>query len=111
MAVQIADFHVHSFGGDHDPYITSCLHRIIDIEEVDKETIHLLVFLFMQFMSRSDQAYPTDEKPIARIQLIVLRHLYLLLGYSPVDKLFHITPTRMRYETICANNKHFIFED
>lgn len=51
----------------------------------------------MQFMSRSDQAYPTEEKPMARIQLIVMRHLYLLLGYSPVDKLFHITPPRLRY--------------
>lgn len=101
--LKIADFHVHSFGGpSEDPYITSCLHRIIDIEELDKETIHLLVFLFMQFMSRSDQAYPTEEKPMARIQLIVMRHLYLLLGYSTVDKLFHITPTRMRYEKTIA---------
>lgn len=88
---------MHSFGGpSEDPYITSCLHRIIDIEELDKETIHLLTFLLMQFMSRSDQAYPTEEKPMARIQQIVMRHLYLLLGYSPVDKLFHITPSRLR---------------
>lgn len=87
---------MHSFGGSEDPYITNCLHRIIDIEESDKETIHLLTFLFMQFLSRSDQAFPTEEKPTARIQMIVMRHLYLLLGYSPLDKLFHITPYRMR---------------
>lgn len=88
---------MHSFGGpSEDPYISNCLHRIIDIEESDKETVHLLIFLLMQFMSRSDQAFPTEEKPTSRIQMIVMRHLYLLLGYSPVDKLFHITPPRLR---------------
>lgn len=93
------DFHVHSFGGpNEDPYITNCLHRIIDLEELDKETIHLLIFLFMQFLSRSDQAFPTEEKPLAKIQGIVLRHLYLLLGYSSIDRNFHITPSRMRWK-------------
>lgn len=95
------DFHVHSFGGpSDDPYITNCLHRIIDIEESDKETMHLLIFLVMQFMSRSDQAFPTEEKPMARIQMIVMRHLYLLLGYSPIEKMFHITPSRLRQDSI-----------
>lgn len=96
-----ADFHVHSFGGPaEDPYISNCLHRIIDLEESDKETIHLLIFLLMQFLSRSDQAYPTEEKPLMRIQGIVLRHVYLLLGYSPIDRTFHITPSRMRSSSV-----------
>lgn len=30
-------------------------HRIVDLEEADKETMHLLVFLLMQFLSRQDQ--------------------------------------------------------
>lgn len=91
------DGHVHSFGGPtEDPYITNCLHRIIDLEESDKETIHLLVFLFMQFLSRSDQAFPTEEKPLVKTQTIILRHLYLLLGYSSMDKVFYITPSRLR---------------
>lgn len=95
------DCHVHSFGGpSEDPYITNCLHRIIDLEELDKETIHLLIFLFMQFLSRSDQAYPTEEKPLARIQSIVLRHLYLLLGYSQIDHTFHVTPCRLRASAV-----------
>lgn len=97
----IADCHVHSFGGpSEDPYITNCLHRIIDLEESDRETVHLLIFLFMQFLSRSDQAYPTDEKPMARTQSIVLRHLYLLLGYSPIDRTFHVTPSRLRASAV-----------
>ena len=30
--------------------------RSVDLDEVDKETIHLLVFLFMQFLSQPEQA-------------------------------------------------------
>lgn len=30
-------------------------HKIVDLEEADKETMHLLVFLLMQFLSRQDQ--------------------------------------------------------
>lgn len=30
-------------------------HKIVELEEADKETMHLLVFLFMQFLSRTDQ--------------------------------------------------------
>jgi hypothetical protein len=31
------------------------LHRIVEFEECDSETVHLLIFLLMQFMSRPDQ--------------------------------------------------------
>lgn len=84
-----------SFGGD-DTNLSGCLHRIIDLEESDKETINLLVFLLMQFLSRADQAFPSEEKPMAKMQSIVLKHLNLLLGYSQVEKSFHVTPNRMR---------------
>ena len=30
--------------------------KTVDLDEVDKESIHLLVFLFMQFLSQPDQA-------------------------------------------------------
>lgn len=30
-------------------------HKIVDLEEADKETMHLLIFLLMQFLSRQDQ--------------------------------------------------------
>lgn len=84
-----------SFGGD-DTNLSACLHRIIDLEESDKETINLLVFLFMQFLSRADQAFPSEEKPLVKMQSIVLKHLNLLLGYSQIEKTFHVTPNRMR---------------
>lgn len=91
------DGHIHTFGGPGDESnLSGCLHRIIDLEESDKETINLLVFLFMQFLSRADQAYPAEEKPLVKVQTIVLRHLYLLLGYSQIDKTFHISSSRLR---------------
>lgn len=43
-----------------------------------------------------DQAYPTDEKPMSKTQGIVLRHLYLLLGYNQTERIFHTTPQRLR---------------
>ncbi|XP_058465417.1 protein unc-79 homolog isoform X2 [Malaya genurostris] len=95
------DGHIHSISGTGDDFTQSgCLYRIIDLEESDKETIHLLVFLLMQFMSRVDLAYPTDDKPILKQQTIVLRHLYLLLGYNQAEKIFHIPPSRLRLSAV-----------
>jgi len=36
-------------------HLAGILHRVIDFEEADHETMHLLVFLLMQFLSRGDQ--------------------------------------------------------
>ncbi|XP_055589112.1 protein unc-79 homolog isoform X2 [Uranotaenia lowii] len=95
------DGHIHSIGGPGDDFnLSGCLYRVIDLEEADKETIHLLVFLLMQFMSRPDLAYPTDEKPMLKQQSIVLRHLYLLLGYNQTEKIFHIPPARLRTSAV-----------
>lgn len=58
--------------------------------------MHLLVFLLMQFLSRSDQAYPAEEKGVSKTQGIVLRHLYLLLGYSQNDRGLYLAPQRLR---------------
>ncbi|XP_059622044.1 protein unc-79 homolog [Phlebotomus argentipes] len=94
------DGHFHSFGGAGEDTLSGCLNRIIDLEEQDKETIHLLVFLLMQFMSRPDQAFPSEEKPMAKAQSIVLRHLYLLLGFSQQEKNFQLPPGRLRSSTV-----------
>ncbi|XP_050073343.1 protein unc-79 homolog isoform X4 [Anopheles maculipalpis] len=94
------DGHVHSISGQNEDFHLGSLYRVIDLEEADKETIHLLVFLMMQFMSRPDLAYPTDEKPLFKIQSIVLRHLYLLLGYNQGEKFFHVSPARLRCSSV-----------
>jgi hypothetical protein len=44
------------------------------------------------------QAYPSDEKSMAKTQTIVLRHLYLLLGYNQNERGFYVPPYRLRYE-------------
>lgn len=87
---------MHSLNMVDDQNITTFLQRVIDLEEADKETMHLLVFLLMQFLSRSDQAYPAEEKNLAKTQGIVLRHLYLLLGYSQNDRGLYLPPQRLR---------------
>lgn len=45
----------HSYGMDsHEDNAGELLQRIIDLEESDKETSSLIVFLFMQYMSRPE---------------------------------------------------------
>lgn len=48
-----AETHYHSIGIEENTSSTN-LHRIIETEENDKEPMHLLIFLIMQFLSRSD---------------------------------------------------------
>lgn len=91
-----SDGHVQSLNTVHDQNLLGVLQRVIDLEEMDRETMHLLVFLLMQFLSRSDQAFPSEDKNAIKTQGIVLKHLYLLLGYSQNDKLLFLPPQRLR---------------
>lgn len=51
-----ADGHIHSLNMvDEASTLPGYTHKIVDLEEADKETMHLLVFLLMQFLSRQDQ--------------------------------------------------------
>lgn len=43
---------VHSLSGRSDETLTTVLPKAADVEEADKETNNLLVFLLMQFLSR-----------------------------------------------------------
>ncbi|XP_063244249.1 protein unc-79 homolog [Bacillus rossius redtenbacheri] len=92
------DGHIHSLNinSGEDSNMVGFLHRVIELEESDRETMHLLVFLFIQFLSRSDQAYPSDDKAQAKVQAIVLHHLYLLLGYNQNERGFHVPPQKLR---------------
>ncbi|XP_046405195.1 protein unc-79 homolog isoform X2 [Ischnura elegans] len=94
------DGHIQSITSIEDSQIIGYLQRVIEFEEADHETMHLLVFLLMQFLSRSDQAFPTGEKSVAKTQGIVLRHLYLLLGYSQTDRGFHVPPQKLRTSSV-----------
>ncbi|KAM7364575.1 UNC-79 domain-containing protein isoform 2-T2 [Cochliomyia hominivorax] len=92
--------HIHSLSGMNDDSLIGLLSRITELEESDRETIHLLVFLLMQFMSRPDQAYPSEDKPMSKTQGIVLKHLFLLLGHNQIDKTFHTSPENLRASAV-----------
>ncbi|XP_073838667.1 UNC-79 domain-containing protein isoform X13 [Musca autumnalis] len=94
------DGHIHSLSGMNDDALVGLLSRITELEESDRETIHLLVFLLMQFMSRTDQAFPSEDKPISKTQGIVLKHLFLLLGHNQIDKTFHTSPENLRASAV-----------
>lgn len=56
------DGQVHTMGGpEDDSNLSGYLYRVIDLEEADKETIHLLIFLLMQFMSRADLVSMSEQ--------------------------------------------------
>ncbi|KAK6636691.1 hypothetical protein RUM43_010353, partial [Polyplax serrata] len=87
--------HIHQLVAGDDSGMAG-LTRVLNLEGNDHETIHLLIFLLMQFMSRSEQAYPSEERSTAKVQGIVLRHLFLLLGYSQQENTFYFPPHRLR---------------
>ena len=77
--------------------IMNILHRVVDIQDWEAgDTMHTLVFLLMQFFSRPDPAHPQEEKAMGRNQQLVLRHLNLMLGFSPTEKKFLISPGGLR---------------
>ena len=88
---------------------TNIAAKTTDLEEVDKETIHFLVFLFMQFISNPDQAGKfgiSDEKdndhhhsssnPLAGQPSKAFQNLYTLLGYNENERRFTTMPFRIR---------------
>ena len=92
----MTDGHIHQLVAGDDSGLAG-LTRVLNLEGNDHETIHLLIFLLMQFMSRSEQAFPMEERSTAKTQGIVLRHLFLLLGYSQQENTFYFPPHRLRY--------------
>ncbi|XP_075984976.1 UNC-79 domain-containing protein isoform X3 [Anticarsia gemmatalis] len=90
----------HSMSGRSEDTLSTVLPKAVDLEEADRETTNLLVFLLMQFLSRSDQAHPTEDKASSKTQELVLKHLFLLLGYNSVEKYFHISPYTLRQSSI-----------
>ena len=84
--------------------------KTVDIDEVDKETIHLLVSLFMQFLSHAEQAVITSEDdkkddtsstaygapPAGKASAKALQALYTLLGFNESERRFTTMPYRIR---------------
>lgn len=81
-----------------DAFIALLLHRFTDFSDgdFDGETLSLLVSALMQFLSQPDLANTIDDKFPAPMRNLVLKHLNLLLGYSPADRAFCFTPQKLR---------------
>lgn len=60
----------------------------------------MLVFVFLEFLSRPDPSHPTEEKSMARSHSIVLAHLNILMGYSTQERHFIIGPQRLRVSPV-----------
>ncbi|XP_050714372.1 protein unc-79 homolog isoform X4 [Eriocheir sinensis] len=82
-------------GGDEGSMVHQ-LQRAMDLEETDKDTLHLLVFLFMQFLSQPQHAGGIEDKSSLKVMTLVLRHLSVLMGFSPQERCFSVSPTRLR---------------
>lgn len=92
--------------------------KTMDIEEVDKETIHRLVFLFMQFLSHAEQCCSKNDKadhdeqgssskdgssnaayagqPCGKTSAKAFQSLYTLLGFNENECRFTTMPYRIR---------------
>jgi hypothetical protein len=66
----------------------------------------------MQFMSRPDLAFPTEEKPTSKQMSIVLKHVYLLMGFNQHEKTFQFSSARIRtssvFNSFIANLPQFL---
>ena len=62
--------------------------KTLDMDEIDKEALHLLVFLFMQYLSHQDQSIlPKEEKHgKAHAADKCFQSLYSLLGYNEAER-------------------------
>ena len=70
------------------------------MDEIDKESLHLLVFLFMQFLSHPDQAVlvQSEEKQHTKVHPSsrALQSLFSLLGYNEHERRFTTMPHKVR---------------
>lgn len=72
--------------------------RSMELESVEKETIHLLVFLFMQFLSQSEQAVvPENKNSLEYISMQkCFQCLFSLIGFDDRELRFTTMPHRVR---------------
>ncbi|CAI9733136.1 QUALITY PROTEIN: unc-79 homolog [Octopus vulgaris] len=85
---------------DEESNFTELLQKAMDLEGVDRDTIHQLVALLMKFMAKIEDediaGYCCPGKP----QSIVLRHLNVLLGYNQTEQTFSVPPYKLRSSAV-----------
>ena len=72
--------------------------RSLNIDEVNRESLHLLVFLFMHFLSYPNQTeIPENKNSVKYLGVKRCFHcLYSLLGYDEVQQRFTTMPHKIR---------------
>lgn len=59
------------------------VHRTLDdLDYCDQETLHLLVFLFMQFLSWPDPQHPIDEVSLTRTQVWIIWLILIKISFK-----------------------------
>eukprot|EP00094_Tigriopus_californicus_P000131 TCALIF_00127-PA protein Name:"Similar to UNC79 Protein unc-79 homolog (Homo sapiens)" AED:0.02 eAED:0.04 QI:0/0/0/0.66/0.5/0.33/3/0/2591 len=82
--------------GEESEYINVAA-KTLDLDEIDKETLHLLVFLFTQFLSYSDYAkFPEEKQTKAHAATRCFQSLFSLIGYNEAERRFQVMPHKIR---------------
>ncbi|CAG0891189.1 unnamed protein product [Darwinula stevensoni] len=76
------------------------LHRSLELDETDRETLHLLIFLLMHFLAHKAEGLLREGKEIPKHQGMVIQHLTYFLGYLPSERSFITSPFRIRNSPI-----------
>ena len=79
-----------------EAYVALFMQRCSELDDFDGETQSLLVATLMQFLAQPELAQLSDDKYQSQLQNLVLKHLSLLLGYSPTERAFCLTPQKLR---------------
>lgn len=74
------------------------LQQALDLEGLDRDTVHRLVSLLLKFMAACDLKTISEDRQATKAQSVVIRHLGLLLGYMQQEKSFTVPPSSIRYE-------------
>ena len=85
-----------------EAFIAMFMQRFSESDAYDGETQSLLLTTLMQFLMKPDLAQLSEDKFQSQIQNLVLKHLSLLLGYSPTEKAFCLSPQKLRYSRLVS---------
>ncbi|XP_033097176.1 protein unc-79 homolog [Anneissia japonica] len=93
------DGHLGPLEEGHASTTTDAQSNILDLAFIDKETVHQLITLLMRFMAKAECS-DDDQNGSSKAMMTVIRHLYALVGFSKLDKLFTIAPHQLRESSV-----------
>lgn len=83
-----------------EAYVALFMQRCSELDDYDGETHSLLITALMQFLAQPELAQLSDDKFQSQIQNLVLKHVSLLLGFSPTERAFCVTPQKLRTSAV-----------